>query len=136
MPGELPVAGVLQIDKVGILELKSTGRGKIDMEGFGRTVHNFGYMIQGGWYAIAYMAAFDHWPQLHMVALEQAPPYDLVVYRIPDALLQEGARQALEIARLYRISEHLETFEGVAPEVVEFELPSYAKKEEEEWEVT
>ncbi|MHC4616321.1 MAG: PD-(D/E)XK nuclease-like domain-containing protein [Planctomycetota bacterium] len=123
-------------ERPGVLELKTTG--KIGPDEFARTAHNMAYLVQFGWYALAANLIYPNggWPPVHCICLEQQAPFDCVVYRIPAELVKRGCEEAIEIAKLYRISEELEHFDGVASEIVDFALPSWAEPKQEDWEVS
>jgi hypothetical protein len=106
-----------------VLELKSGST--VEPRSFARQCYNMGYHIQIGWarYGLAQVEAKVS--RILVVAVEQSPPYDCVVYEPDVTFVTEGGREAKEIARRYRAAQACGVYEGVSSEVVPLELPRW-----------
>jgi len=108
-----------------LVELKTT---KTSLGQFLKTAFNMNYHIQLGWYWHGATLRYEkkHVPT-YVIAVEQKPPHDVAVYRVPEPILKDGYAQAKEIACRYRIACQLENWPGIAEdEVLEYSLPSWA----------
>ena len=99
---------------VWFADLKTTAR----IDGFGRQFFNLGYDIQFGWYAHGVGAE-----RAYAIVLESAAPFDCVVYRIPDHIIDRGKEQAIEIARHYHVCELCGNFPGIGGGETMMDLP-------------
>jgi hypothetical protein len=103
-------AGKARLDGIGKrawIELK-TARA-VDQRRFCSQFYSLGYDLQCGWYSIPPdVAALP----CYVIAVESAPPYDVVVYPIPEAVLLEGREKAIAIAKRYRICETAGVYPG------------------------
>jgi hypothetical protein len=108
-----------------VLDLKTTAQ--IEPRRFAGQFATLGYDMQIGWYCEGTGAK-----RASVIALESKPPYDVVVWRIPDAVIKSGREKAIEIARAYRCCEAANSWPGVAGgEVINMEMPAWACAETE-----
>jgi len=109
---------------IGIGELKTTGQ--IEPRQFFRTSFNLGYHKQLGW---CWNGARIECPSrpipVHVIAVEAKPPHDVVVYRVPQAVLDFGLGEAEETAMQWKVAQLTKTYEGVESEVIDYELPDW-----------
>lgn len=109
--------GKARVDMAGegwLADLKTTAR----IDGFGRQFFNLGYDLQMGWYADG--AGVD---RAFVIVLESAAPFDCVVYKIPDHILERGRTRAQEIARHYKACCICENWPGVGNGESMLDLP-------------
>lgn len=107
-----------------IVELKTTRA--IAPDAFAREAARRLYHAQAGWYARGIEASAGAWPVVAMVAVENVPPHDVAVYRVPDDALVAGlalVRGWVERVRECRASGR---WPGVCPEARELRLPDWA----------
>lgn len=110
---------------VSLVEYKTTS--KIAPYGFAAQAYGLGYHLQLAWYAHGIKSALGKYPSnVWLIAQEAKPPFDVVVYNVPTALLFSAYEKCVQIAARYRVHEMAGTFPGVADQVLTFELPSYA----------
>jgi len=111
--------------RVGLFDVKTTKQ--IAPSAFERTCYNMGYHLQFGWYWTgARLATGDGSLPFHVIAIEQDPPYDCSVYRVPFPILEQGRDEAIEIAARYRACEAAGSFPGVTEMIEDYALPSWA----------
>ena len=112
----------------------STGAGYIidykscsDLAGFMRNAYNLHYHIRMGWYAHGLDVLHGKGlPNVYLIAQESAPPYDCGLINIPHTILAPAVDEAIEVAECWAVCSRMNTFPGVMPEMVEFELPAWA----------
>jgi len=107
---------------VGGFDLKSTAA--ILPARFAGQFFALGYDLQLGWYDLGAAAAGLKVPW-HVISVEAKPPHAVIVYRMPEYIIQEGQKRAVEIAQRYRICEHLGVYPGIAETVLDFEPPAW-----------
>lgn len=111
----------------GIVDLKTT-RG-IDVAGFSRDVANYAYHLQFALYCDGYETIAGEAPPFWVVSVESTAPHDVVVYRVPEALIQRAwvtVQNLLENVKRCRTANH---WPGVAgDQVVELALPAWAEQ--------
>jgi len=102
---------------------------------FWSTAYRLGYLLQCGFYRHGYSVAAEcQKPPVHAIIQESKEPYDVVVCRIPESMLDDGYEEAALIAQKYRACESLGHFSGVTDEVIEWEKPGWAGVGAAEWE--
>ena len=112
-------------EHVGLVEVKTTRQ--IALSAFCRGAYNMGYHLQLGWYQIGAEVNVGHGNiPVHVIIIEQTRPYDVVVARVPQPILDRGRDEAESIAVNYRICERVHAFSGVADGIVDYELPTWA----------
>jgi hypothetical protein len=98
----------------GVIEIKTTS--KITPSEFGKQFVSMGYDIQCGWYCegAQLCGMSKEIPACHIIAIESAEPFDVVVYKVPEMVVNVGRSKARKIARRYRTCEAAGVFDGVA----------------------
>ncbi len=82
---------------LALVDLKSTRN--IDARAFGRDFYKFRYDVKLGLYRRwLNRLTSEVWP-VSVICQENAPPYDVTVVPIPDAVLDRGAEKGLEVIR-------------------------------------
>ena len=113
------------LGRIGVVELKTTAA--IRPRQFFRSAYGLGYHLQLGWYQDAAEHEFDEKaPPVHVVTLESSRPYDVVVYRVPQEILEHARKEADEIAMLWKIAETTNNWPDITDAVLDYELPEYA----------
>lgn len=118
-------------DTRGIVEYKTTG--STDKRHWTRTAFNMNYHLQLGWQWAGVNGTAGVDMPVHVICQEQTEPYDVVVYRVPDTVIEIGLEQAAEIAKRYRACEAVGSFPGVSDEIEIYELPAWAMGGGGEW---
>jgi hypothetical protein len=99
---------------------------------FERDIHKYKYNVQGAIYKKAVEAGYGYTPEKwYIVAVESKPPYDVVVYRLCDSLLEFGERQACGWLSQLRACQGADHWPGYSETVVELEAPEWALDDEE-----
>lgn len=89
------------------VEFKTTRA--IKPESFERQCANLEYKIQLGWYSIGLGPRIkSQW----VIAVENVRPFDCVVYRVDDQLIEVGRDKAIKLAERYRECERVRRFPG------------------------
>ena len=104
-------------------DLKTTAN--ILPDAFWRTGYNLGYHVKMGWYARGIHLGSGPRPAARIIVLENAAPYDCWVCKMPDSIVEEGEKLAVETARLYRACEASNIFPGAVDGLVDYELPGW-----------
>lgn len=94
-----------------IVELKTTTR--ITPAQFARQFLAYGYDLQAGWYADGVEMITNKKPAVVLVVIEAEPPFDVFTAPVPRLAIEQGQKQAREIARKYRDCEAAGQFPGV-----------------------
>jgi hypothetical protein len=102
--------------------------------GFGCQFFELKYDVQLGLYRYVFRKVFGHdWP-VAVIAIENVPPHDVVVYDIPDAVLDQGTEKAFDMMRRVRHCIDTGEWPGVSGGVVRPLLtPNWAMETEVEW---
>lgn len=103
----------------------------ITQDVFGRAAYKFEYHVQGAFYQDSVEVLTGKKLPYYIVAVEKQAPFDVVVYEVPDHVLDLG-RDVYE-QRLMRVVECTKTgmWPGVCGSIAELELPHWAYSEEE-----
>ncbi len=75
-------------------------------------------------------------PDVYVIAVESARPFDVAVYHVRDDTLVAGRDEYRRLLRRLVECVEADNWPGVAPEVIDFELPSWAVAQVDEAEVT
>ena len=104
--------------KAMLADLKTTAR----IGSFERQFFNLGYDLQFGWLTEGTGATHRY-----AIAVESVPPYDVVVYSVPQQVIDTGRERAIAIASEYRSSEAAGCFLGVsgAESIKELAVPGW-----------
>ena len=121
--------GKCRLDMAGdgwIADLKTTAR----IDGFGRQFFNLSYDMQFGWYADG--AGCD---RAYAIVLESAAPFDCIVYRVPDHILERGRTRAQDIARHYQACCLCKSWPGVGngESMMDLPVPAWVTGGEAAW---
>lgn len=115
----------------GIVEVKTASR--IEIDAFARQVAAYAYHLQCGWYAAGYEAVTGSTLPYHMICVEKTAPHDVVVYRVPQALLESARVTSDELLERVLACEAADEWPGVGgDETVDLALPEWATRGGEE----
>lgn len=96
----------------GIVDVKTTSR--IDPNAFSRDAAVFAYHVQFAFYAYGHeMITGDRLP-FWAVVVEKSPPHDVVVYRVPESVLEAAANQVTGLLERVKECERKGEWPGVA----------------------
>lgn len=112
------------LSEARLADYKTTAQ--IEHGAFMRTAENLWYHGKMGWYAEGLKAITGDIPEAWIIAQESASPYDVAVYRIPAHVIEQGRKEAQELAMRWRVAVATGTYQGVAPDVLEYERPAWA----------
>lgn len=118
-------------NQYGIIGLKTTR--KIALHAFSREAANFCYHLQWAFYHDGWLAEHGDDLPMYEIVVESTPPHDVVVYQIPEDVLDAG-REAYREA-LVRVLEGRQTgvWRGVANGVeLVFQLPKWAQPSDDD----
>jgi hypothetical protein len=107
-----------------LADYKTTAQ--IEPGAFMRTAENLWYHGKMGWYAEGLKAITGDIPEAWIIAQEAAAPYDVAVYRMPAHVIEQGRKDAHELAMRWRVAVATGIYQGVAPDVLEYERPAWA----------
>jgi hypothetical protein len=114
-----------------LLDLKTT-TGALDDRAIERQAWNMGYHIQLGWYHEAAIRNGHDIPpdEVYIIWVKQSADLDCRVVRVDEKLLLDGKREAIEIARAYRVHEDLGSFPGVSGDIETLHAPAWTQSGE------
>lgn len=112
-----------------IVDLKTTRDGS--PEAFGKEAFRLGYHIQAALYQDAYFAATGDRLRVAMVVAEKQGPHSPVVYRVPEAHLDMGRGQYLELLRLLAECRASNSWPGYGDEELDLQFPRWAAPQED-----
>lgn len=100
---------------------------------FGRQAANLGYHLQWAFYLDGYKAVTgsDELPRVFEIVVEPEAPHAIVVYEIPDEVLQQGFDEYSELIELLAECERTNHWPGPAPGIQTLALPQWVYGEEE-----
>jgi exodeoxyribonuclease VIII len=109
----------------GIVDLKTTR--DASLSGFGRECWRYSYHLQAAFYV-------DGWAESHggerlpfsMVAVEKEPPHVVVVYRVPEDVLDLGRQEIAGLLESVKRCRAEKRWPGYADAAVDLELPRWA----------
>jgi hypothetical protein len=110
-----------------LIDIKATSA--IVPRDFERQAWNLGYGHQLGWYRHGLRANGIKIHSAYVIAVESSAPYDVLVYRVDDALLDHGEREAVAIANYYAKCCAAGRWPGIASGVLSLGAPAYAADE-------
>jgi hypothetical protein len=114
-----------------LVELKTTGR--VDLRSVTRLVANMAYHIQMGFYSWILQASnLDKsrlLPACHIIAVEQAAPYDVGIYTLSRFDVMAGMADAVKTGERFRACEAAGVFPGVQKQQEEIKLEEWAYKD-------
>lgn len=98
--------------------------------GMARSVAEYRYHVQAAWYRRAvYMAARLHSQQFLLMCVEDAPPYPVGLYNISEDAQGQALREIKTDMETLAECIKSDEWPGYAVDVVELDLPGWAKKE-------
>jgi hypothetical protein len=106
----------------------------VSEEGFGRQFFGLKYDVQLGFYRHVFRKVTGHdWP-VKVLAVENKPPHEVVVYDVPESVLDQGTEKAFRILRMVRNCIDTGKWPGVSSGVsVPLFIPSWEMETEVEW---
>lgn len=102
-----------------IVEFKTTG----NLAGFARTAAGMNYQLQLAWYWYAGYELDGVNRKVYIVAQEQAAPFDVAVYEVPQLMLEKWLQDCMNIVERYINGDR----SGAYNQLMTFELPSWAE---------
>lgn len=99
---------------------------------FGSQAARLGYHLQWAFYADGYRVIKGELPKVVEIVVESAPPYAVVVYVIPDDILQQGFDEYLQLFDILDECEKNASFPGPAIGEQILTLPSWVYGREED----
>jgi exodeoxyribonuclease VIII len=126
---KLDLEAVQRSGFTAIVDFKSVASGTLS--NFWRFVNDYGLHRQAALYWEGYKASLGREPDEYLVAaIEKVPPYEVGVFRIPDAMRHYGAyqnnRDIAEYVKCLQTSTWASRFEG---KVVDCNFPAYIYRE-------
>ncbi len=118
-----------RLDYLGLslVDLKSSA--DVRPSQFGKAAHRYNYHAQAAMYQDAAKALQGDPPPVVIIAVEKAPPFDVVPYVVPDEAIAAG--RSLYQDWMVQLARCLETdsWPGMCPSEAELELPQWAFSE-------
>jgi hypothetical protein len=113
-----------------MVDLKTTGA--VDPFRFQRTAYRLDYHVQAALYTDGYAAVTGETLPFVLVVVEAAPPHDVIVYRMPEEILEVGREEYLN--RLDRLQHCIAAnrWPGRCDVEMTFQLPAYAYDHEDD----
>lgn len=106
-------------------------------EKFCNKAAGLGYHLQWAWYALGYEYCTGIKPRLVEIVVESKPPYPVVVYQIPQDVIEAGRQENEELLSRLEWCEQNDQWPGPATGELEFQLPAWCYRGEEvelDWE--
>jgi len=115
-----------------VVDLKSTT--DASEYAFSRSIYNYSYHRQGGWYqhGASLVVPDVEWRHHVIVAQEKAAPYAVAVYRIQDAALVAGRDECRQLLARYAECVERDEWPGYDERFIEIDLPPWGWKRIEE----
>jgi hypothetical protein len=113
-----------------IVDYKSTSKtARPDADGFGKTIHNFGYHQQAAWYRDgAIHTGWDEDPDFIFVAQENTPPYLVSVLRLDSDAYLLAERENMYALQMFVACKGNDYWPGYPDGIHTVSLPRYATK--------
>lgn len=92
---------------------------------FGNLAAKLGYALQWAYYADGYRAITGKTPRMVEIVVESAAPHDVVVYTIPDEVLDVGREEYTRLLQVLGECEQTNTWPGAAEGEQVLTLPSW-----------
>jgi hypothetical protein len=113
-----------------IIELKTT-RDPAPVA-FARQAYNLGYFTQAAWYRHAVQSTVGGAPlPVVIIAVESVPPYDCVVYTLPECALDAAWSECELALKIYRDCVATNRWPGISSVPLELNLPPWAYREDD-----
>jgi hypothetical protein len=98
---------------------------------FGRQAANLGYHLSWGYYYDGFKALTGEEPKVVEIVVDAEPPHCVVVYEVPDEVLQLGCEEYLALIEKLDECERTNTWPGPVSGEQPLVLPAYVYGEEE-----
>jgi len=108
-----------------VVDIKICGVGIAPRRFFG-LIADRGYHLQAAWYREGVRQCLGIDPDCYIIAAEPTPPFDVVLYRLTDAVLARGWELAEERLATLIECERTGIWPGCAPGIVDVALPGWA----------
>jgi len=92
---------------------------------FGSAAAKLGYHLQWAWYFDGYLAITGKTPRMVEIVVESAAPHAVVVYVIPEDVIDQGRDEYQELLRQLAVCERDEIWPGPAETELILTLPSW-----------
>lgn len=92
---------------------------------FGAAAARLGYHLQWAWYFDGFITATGREPRVVEIVVESAPPHAVVVYDIPNDILEQGREEYLDLMRQLADCEDRNEWRGPAETELVLSLPSW-----------
>jgi hypothetical protein len=97
---------------------------------FGNEAYRLGYHIQDALYRGGLYYLTGELLDVVKIAIENVPPYDVVVYEVPDEVLQKGHDDYAFLVKTLQECDRLNEWPGAYEQMQQLSLPTYAYGEE------
>lgn len=111
-----------------IVDVKTTKSAFVDS--FSKDFVNYGYDLQFGLYQYAKFLKTGKNVPVIILAVEKEAPYDYSVFKVPEAMLENGLRKAKKLIALYKSCCEKNEWPGMDKSVQELIIPSWYKVDE------
>lgn len=106
------------------IDLKTTQDASRD--GFGRSLHKFGYHLQGAFYLDGLARAGIACDAFVIMAVESSAPYCVAVYAIGDESLEQGRRECRRLLATYAACKRSGKWPGYDSNISRIDVPAWA----------
>ncbi len=104
---------------------------------FGRSAARYGYHLQAAFYQDAIESVTRQRKPVVIIAVQNAEPFDVVVYSVPSDILEEGREDYQDLMRQLLYCRETDSYPGIAPDNdVPLELPAWASNRTEDETIT
>jgi hypothetical protein len=112
-------------ETTGMIEFKTCR--KINKAAFFKAAITLGYDIQIGWYCegISKTKLHGAMPDVYVIAAETEKPFDVAVWRVPQAMISIGRKKAIDIATRYHEACLVGKWPGVCEGIEDLEMPEW-----------
>jgi hypothetical protein len=95
---------------------------------FGRDCAKYSYDVQAAWYLNgAAIATGDCYYDFYFVAVEKAPPHEVMVYAVPQHTIQIGLSKIRQITPVYADCLKSNVWPGYPDEIINLQMPAWAE---------
>lgn len=116
-----------RIDALGggvLLDLKSAKDASVN--GFRKSLVNFGYFRQAAFYMRACALCGVPAEQFIFLAIEKAAPFNVGLYRMTETALDAGQHDIDRLLKLWAECDGTNTWPGYCPRIIDLDLPAWA----------
>jgi hypothetical protein len=115
-------------DVLCLLDLKTTR--SVTPFDFQRDVATYAYHGQMAWYHDGVQSLEPHPMSVCIIAVQNRPPYDVLVYRMDDEVLEHGRRLYRRLLAMHLQCLQRRTWPGICPTAISVSLPAWAREPE------